>query len=397
MTFTDPTLLVALVALGIPLAVHLVGRRRARRVMLPTVRFAQTAHLASRGRRWLRQIVLLVLRLAAVALVVLALAGPHVSPRGGDKASPRRDGSLSREPEASALAVGSRLNAPRAAPATPIRILVVDAAEEAGARLRSADLVAATFGGDTAETKRLARAAAAEVDAARLAAADVVFWVGGRAPREPASMEMYLARGGALVWVPADAASPPDAPLAQTLGIRSAGVRAADEGVTIDAAGYTSDLLGAFEGGTSGDLAAPVFRRRLALEVPPDASALRFHDGAPAIVDRAVGNGRAVLLAAGPGGAWGDLAGRAEFVVLTHSLAEALAAKGDGPSRDSSFSREPKANALAPGSRLNAREAAPGDLTGWFILALAVVLAAEGWLAATGQPRPAGEPSPPTV
>jgi len=92
MTFTDPTLLVALVALGIPLAVHLVGRRRARRVMLPTVRFAQTAHLASRDRRWLRQIALLVLRLAAVALVVLALAGPHMSAnRATGITRPRRE------------------------------------------------------------------------------------------------------------------------------------------------------------------------------------------------------------------------------------------------------------------------------------------------------------------
>lgn len=77
MTFGDRSVLVGLVALAIPLAIHLLGRRRARRVPLPTVRFADGAHQATRGRLWLKRAALLGCRLAVIALLVLALAQPQ--------------------------------------------------------------------------------------------------------------------------------------------------------------------------------------------------------------------------------------------------------------------------------------------------------------------------------
>ena len=80
MTFNDTTILAALAALAVPLVIHLLGRRRARVVPLPTVRFAEGAHIASRGRRWLKSAALLAARLAVIALLVLTLAGPYLAP-----------------------------------------------------------------------------------------------------------------------------------------------------------------------------------------------------------------------------------------------------------------------------------------------------------------------------
>ena len=79
MYFTNTSILYALLALVVPLAVHLVGRRR-RRVVLPTARLAAGAHAASRGALWVRRAALLSLRLAAAALAVLAVARPRLGP-----------------------------------------------------------------------------------------------------------------------------------------------------------------------------------------------------------------------------------------------------------------------------------------------------------------------------
>jgi hypothetical protein len=382
MTFAQPSILVALAALAIPLAIHSLGRRRARRVILPTARFAEGAHQEARGRLWLKKLTLLGLRLAAVAFLVLALAGPQIA-----RGTP--------EPAVSPAAPAPK-EAPPSPPAPPtadaVRILVVDAADETGARLRSADLVAAAFAGESGGQKIAARRRAAQVDRAALDAADVVFWVGPQAPPAAGLLEAFLARG-ALVWIPADS-RPPESGLAQPLALKAGEAQSNPDGFTIDPAGYVSDLLGAFEGGTSGDLGAPVFRRRLALD-GAGASAISFRDGRPAIVDRRFGQGRGIALAAGPGPEWGDLAGRAEFVVLMHSLAEALApvqgGPGNAPAPSTAWhgpapSLDPvSADSLAHGHPTAPAHATPPshiDLSSWFILALAVALAAEGFVAA---------------
>ena len=535
MTFIDRTILVGLVALVIPLVVHLLGRRRPRKVELPTARFAEGAHAASRGRLWLKRLGLLALRLSAVALIVLALAGPRLGegtagPAGrwrlvldasasmrvqdahgrtafahargrldrllaalseeaevtlvlsdgrGAEGSPdevrralaamkapgwgaeplgaclRRalagateDGAVrlvvasdatpaaladlapgafaeadadvtilfAPAPEANAwlappavaiapaengrghvltvtadaraagaggevtvgLAVAEpalrgasrsftgrgraefRQPVPGAGPwqgrvvlgpadafpadneryftaAAPqaVGVLVVDAAEEPGARVRSADLVAAAFAGETDAPRHVRRLAVADVDRAALAPADLVFWVGATAPAEAG---VLASPRPPVVWIPAGA-RPPDAPLAEVLGLSFGDAEAVPGGATVDPAGYTSDLLAAFEGGTSGDLSAAVFRKRLrwnASAAPDGAAAAggrmavvaRFRDGAPAILARHEAKAETVALAVGPAPRWGDLASRPEWVVLAHSLVEALAPAG---------------------------------------------------------------------
>ena len=387
MNFADRAMLVALVALAIPLAIHLLYRRRARHVVFPMARFAERAHLASMGRMWLKRAVLLGLRMAAVGLLVLALAGPRL---GGS--------ALEQQPaSASEVSSTSETRPPAKAVLRPIRILVVDAAGEAEARVRSADLVVAAFAGPEATApKQVARRRADEADpttpsaalGASLAERDVVFWVGGQAPKDVRPLEEFIARGGGLVWIPAEMAPSPESALAAFLGIRFEGIDSAAEGVTIDPAAYSSDLVAAFEGGTSGDLSAPVFRHRLLLGlspmqgIRPACPVGRFRDGRWAIVERQAGDGRIVALAVGPAPCWGDLAGRPEFVVLMHGLAEALS-----PAALSAAAAVEKPVAM-PSSAAPAVPARGGaDLTGWLILALAVVVAGESVLAALQSPK----------
>jgi hypothetical protein len=471
MTFNDTTILAALAALAIPLAIHLMGRRRARKVLLPTMRFAGEAHAAARGRTWLVRASLLAARLAAVALLVLALAGPHWAPRehtGGQT----REGAPAAPPPPHAAVPAAAKPVPTGPIPAAIRVLVVDAAGPEAARIRSADLVAATFAGGTdakkgaapvsgrsetgavpsfatgggaaaemgtvpfsqrrekgtAPISAVARVSAAQVNAAALEAANVVFWVGPQAPPDTAALAAWLSRGGALVWVPSDAAQPPDEALAAALDAGQAAVQDVADGATIDPAGYTSDLVAAFEGGTSGDLGAPVFRRRLVFADAParqpsghgtpavpggDAvaspAALRFRDGPAAIAEARIGNGRALLLAAGPAPAWGDLASRAEFVVLTHSLAEALGncglriadcgfkdeqrgarnAERGTSGETASPDGAPSSEFRVPSSPFSNPQSAIRNpqLSSCFVLAFALAIAAESWLAARAAPR----------
>ena len=479
MTFTDATILAALAALAVPLIIHLLGRRRAPVVTLPTVRFADGAHIASRGRRWLKSAGLLAARLAVVALLVLALAGPYLcdnraltseavrapTVRSGlvaqadETFAPHRaptvrsglaasaDETLAARGHDPELTLGARTT-PLAPARETLRVLIVDAAGPETGRLRSADLVAATFAwgasastdrapsvssGSPATSKDLPPSGAtpslrsglepspscvtvAQLTREALAAADVVFWVGPQTPPDAAALPAYLARGGAVVWVPAEAPQPPGAPLAAALGVRAAGAQDVADGVTIDPGGYTSDLVAAFEGGTSGDLGAPVFRRRLLFA--DAAAAIAFRDGRTAIAEGRTDKGRTVALAAGPSPAWGDLAGRAEFVVLMHSLAEALAPQSEShraPSVSSGL-RDPADESLAPhraptvrsglaasagetlaaqgrdpeltlGARTVEARATATPLAPWLALAFVVVLAAESLLAARSARR----------
>ena len=589
MTFARPLMLVALAAVAIPIAIHLLGRRRARKVVLPTMRFAEGAHQASRGRQWLRRAALLALRAAAVVLLVLALAEPRLggpasphsamagasdaaaawlicldtSPsmlareagatrldraervvrdllaalpvdarvalvrcgrqvdlgpppriaRALEGAAPDAARAPSDEPLGALLARGlaalragpasprsaaagagaprvvlvtdstaaaardlapgrfkdlaadvtivpvgaaipnGRLGLPRLAvtggasarrlwvevdavpsaaeaqvrlrvaglpecppcrvgpgpavarfalalagdgpPATArlggpgwqgtvslapdampldderfftvpapaaVRVVVVDAAAAETDRPRSADYVAAAFaaqGPDAPDAPTtVARLAPAQVADAALRQAALVFWVGlvlrseeasllrrvapvdqGRlgGPEPPAARDAlarFLDRGGAVISVPAaapQAAAPAPAASQDTAAPAPGGALAATpaDGVTLDPGGYASPLLGAFEGGSGGDLRRPVFTRRLALAAPPGADVVRFMDGLPAIVSQPAGKGRKVALAFGPARAWGDLGTRPEFVVLMHSLLESLAPSAD--------------------------------------------------------------------
>lgn len=72
----NPLMLTGLVALAIPVAIHLVMRARPRRMVFPALRFVRDSQRASGGVNRLKHLLLLALRVAVLALLVVILARP---------------------------------------------------------------------------------------------------------------------------------------------------------------------------------------------------------------------------------------------------------------------------------------------------------------------------------
>ncbi|KAB2663564.1 MAG: VWA domain-containing protein, partial [Verrucomicrobia bacterium] len=89
--FANTALLAALAGLGIPVALHLLMKRRQVRMRFSTIRFFRPQDPRAKARRRLRNLLLLLLRMLAFALVVLAFARPFL-PRNpaGPGQRPRR-------------------------------------------------------------------------------------------------------------------------------------------------------------------------------------------------------------------------------------------------------------------------------------------------------------------
>jgi hypothetical protein len=93
MSFLNPLFLAALAAVAVPLLIHIFSRRRVPEVPFSTLRFLRASDRRSMRRINLRRLLLLFLRMAAVAFVALAFARPVVRgglaalfPAGGDRA-----------------------------------------------------------------------------------------------------------------------------------------------------------------------------------------------------------------------------------------------------------------------------------------------------------------------
>ena len=76
MGFVAPLVLVGLAALSIPVLIHLIQRERKRVVEFPSLMFLRKIPYQSVRRRRIRDWLLLAMRLAALALIVLAFARP---------------------------------------------------------------------------------------------------------------------------------------------------------------------------------------------------------------------------------------------------------------------------------------------------------------------------------
>ncbi len=79
MTLLNASLLLGLVGVAVPIALHLTARRPPRRVVLPTVRFLTPRLADQTARRRLTRWWLLAARVAAVALIVAALTQPQIA------------------------------------------------------------------------------------------------------------------------------------------------------------------------------------------------------------------------------------------------------------------------------------------------------------------------------
>src|SRR5918993_3223253 len=78
MSFLAPLFFVGLAALAIPVVIHLIQRERKHVVAFPSLMFVRRIPYQSVKRRRIRHWSLLLLRLAALALIVAAFARPFL-------------------------------------------------------------------------------------------------------------------------------------------------------------------------------------------------------------------------------------------------------------------------------------------------------------------------------
>src|SRR3982751_4564179 len=76
MSFLSPFLLLGLGAIAVPILVHLIQRERKRGIEFPSLMFGQKIPYQSVRRRRIRHWALLLMRAAALALIVAAFARP---------------------------------------------------------------------------------------------------------------------------------------------------------------------------------------------------------------------------------------------------------------------------------------------------------------------------------
>ena len=79
MAFLNPLFLFGLLAAGIPLVIHLWNRRRVVTIDFSSLIFITAAHRENARRFQLRQLLILLLRMAIIALIALALARPFLT------------------------------------------------------------------------------------------------------------------------------------------------------------------------------------------------------------------------------------------------------------------------------------------------------------------------------
>src|SRR6185503_16620329 len=79
MGFLAPLMLIGIVALAVPIAIHLIGRRRARVVKFAALDFLLATKRRTARRFRLRERLVLLIRAVACAAVVAALAKPYMS------------------------------------------------------------------------------------------------------------------------------------------------------------------------------------------------------------------------------------------------------------------------------------------------------------------------------
>lgn len=79
MRFLSPLALVGLALIALPIAIHLLVRRRAQRLDFPSLKFLRDTHSFRLRPRHIQQPLLLTLRVAAIACLVLGLSRPLIS------------------------------------------------------------------------------------------------------------------------------------------------------------------------------------------------------------------------------------------------------------------------------------------------------------------------------
>src|SRR5438132_2996588 len=98
MGFLAPLMLVGVTALAVPIAIHLIGRRRAKIVKFAALDFLLATKRRTARRFRLRERLLLAVRAIACAAIAIALAKPYTS-------CARKGPQVTRGPQAAVLVV----------------------------------------------------------------------------------------------------------------------------------------------------------------------------------------------------------------------------------------------------------------------------------------------------
>ena len=120
MSFIAPLFFVALAGLAIPVLIHLIQREKKQIIRFPSLMFVQRVPYKSVQRRRIHNWLLLMVRLAALALIILAFARPFfAAPADDRRRAPARAkwSCCSIRATASATAIAGSARAPR--PTTP--------------------------------------------------------------------------------------------------------------------------------------------------------------------------------------------------------------------------------------------------------------------------------------
>lgn len=145
MSFAAPLLLLGLLLAGVPIAIHLINRRRAVRRVLPTIEFLRRSEKKLARALRLKQWLLLALRIALFVLLPLAMARPflvaQVEGGAGD----------ARLPAAVVIVVDDSASMTRTLDGSNAWEAARNEAIEAVRELRAWDQVAVIFAGDTSQ------------------------------------------------------------------------------------------------------------------------------------------------------------------------------------------------------------------------------------------------------
>src|SRR5579871_2814337 len=91
MTFLQPFLLIGLPLVTLPILIHLINQRRYQTIRWAAMLFLLAANRMSRGYAKLRQFLILLFRMAAIAGLILAISRPLASGWLGRAAGGRPD------------------------------------------------------------------------------------------------------------------------------------------------------------------------------------------------------------------------------------------------------------------------------------------------------------------
>lgn len=143
MTFGSPIMLLALLGVAIPIAIHLINRQRAVKVRFPALEFLLKSNQKLARRLKVKQVMLLAMRISVFLLVPLAMARPALNCGGGGE---HTDGRL---PASVVIVVDDSASMSALKSGSTRYAAGVERAEQAVRDLRSWDQVAVVFAGSS--------------------------------------------------------------------------------------------------------------------------------------------------------------------------------------------------------------------------------------------------------